>query len=248
MLNSFDIDNYKEHYELLSDNNPNSQESIKLYHEWYDSSRLLFDECIDHTDPDLIIFSSVDNSANGYGLRRNYDKIRSSYAVLMNRVKKGTTNNTENLSQQYSNKIFIVHGHDEVMKLSVARFLDSLGFESIILHEQVNSGRTIIQKLLDEIRDVSFAIVLYSPCDKGRGAKENELKPRARQNVVFEHGLLIGKLGTKRVCCLHSGNVEMPSDNDGVLYVSYDEAGAWKLQLAKEMKVTGLSVDMNLIK
>lgn len=242
------IENYKEHYELLSDKNPNSHESIDMYHKWYDTSRLLFDEWIDHTDPDFILFSSVDNGSNGFVLRRNYDKIRSAYAVLMNRIKKVTTKNMEKLSQHIFNKIFIVHGHDELMKLSVARFVESLGLEAVILHEQANSGRTIIQKLLDETSDVSFAIVLYSPCDKGCGAEEDVLKPRARQNVVFEHGLLIGVLGTEKVCCLHSGNVEMPSDNNGVLYVPYDDAGAWKLKLAKEMRGQGLSVDMNLIK
>lgn len=242
------IDNYKEHYELLSDKEPNSIEAIELYHKWYDESILLFDELIDNADPDLILFKSVDNGSNGYGLRRNYDKIRSAYAVLMNRIKKGTTKNMLKLSQSYSKKVFIVHGHDEAMKLSVARFVDNLGLEAVILHEQVNSGRTIIQKLLEETSDVSFAIVLYSPCDKGCDAKEDNLKPRARQNVVFEHGLLIGILGMGRVCCLHSGNVEMPSDNNGVLYVPYDDAGAWKLKLAKEMRGQGLSVDMNLIK
>lgn len=80
------IENCKEHYELLSDKEPNSHESIDLYHQWYDAARLLFDEWIDSNDPDLIKFCSVDNSGNGYVLRRNFDDIRASYSVLVKRI------------------------------------------------------------------------------------------------------------------------------------------------------------------
>jgi len=120
-----------------------------------------------------------------------------------------------------NNKIFIVHGHDEAMKEAVARFIARLlNIEPIILHEQANAGRTIIQKLLEETENLSFAIVLYSPDDLGKAREEEKLNPRARQNVVFEHGLLIGKYGMNRVCCLHKGNIEMPSDNHGVFILN----------------------------
>lgn len=143
-------------------------------------------------------------------------------------------------------KVFIVHGHDTAAKLEVARTLEKAGFEAIILHEQANAGNTIIEKI--EIHtDVAFAIVLYTPCDIGRATEANksEQKHRARQNVVFEHGYLIGKLGRKCVSALVKGNVETPGDISGVVYISMDDAGAWKMALAKEMENAGLSVDRN---
>ena len=145
-----------------------------------------------------------------------------------------------------SNKIFIVHGHDEAAKETMARTLQKAGFEAIILHEQASSGNTIIEKI-ERFSDVPFAVVLYTECDLGR-AKEKECgdeRYRARQNVVFEHGYLIGRLGRERVCALVKGNVETPGDISGVVYILMDDAGAWKYELAKEMRDAGLSVDSN---
>lgn len=145
-----------------------------------------------------------------------------------------------------SNKVFIVHGHDETAKLDMARTLEKLGFEAIILHEQPDAGRTIIEKF-EDYADVNFAVVLYTECDLGRAKEEPEgsEKYRARQNVVLEHGFFIGRLGRDHVCALVKGNVETPGDLSGVVYVPMDKAGAWKMSLAKNMKAAGLSVDTN---
>ena len=143
-------------------------------------------------------------------------------------------------------KVFIIHGRDNEAKESVARFLEKLNLEPVILHEQANEGRTIIEKF-EEHAQAAFAVVLLTPDDAG--ALENEkdkLRPRARQNVIFEFGYFIGRLGRKRVCALTKGNLEMPSDYDGVLYVPLDAAGAWQKSLVKELKAAGLDVDANL--
>lgn len=144
-------------------------------------------------------------------------------------------------------KVFIVHGHDDGAKETAARFVDKLGFKAIILHEQVDSGATIIEKLAKHT-DVGFAIVLYTACDIG-GVKSDldNLKPRARQNVIFEHGLLIGKIGRKNVVALVKGDVEIPNHISGMVYKSMDEGGAWKYSIAREMKSSGYDVDMNKI-
>lgn len=144
-------------------------------------------------------------------------------------------------------KVFIVHGHDDGAKNEAARFVEKLGFEAKILHEQVDSGATIIEKL-EKYTDVGFAIVLYTECDIG-GVKSNpeDLKPRARQNVIFEHGLLIGKIGRANVVALVKGDVEIPNDISGVVYKSMDTGGAWKYSIAREMKSSGYDVDMNKI-
>lgn len=143
-------------------------------------------------------------------------------------------------------KVFIVHGHDNEAKQELARVLEKSDFEAIILHEQPNSGKTIIEKI-ERYTDVGYAIVLYTECDKGRDKNvpiEQE-KSRARQNVVFEHGYLIAKLGRDHVCALVKGDVETPGDISGVVYVPMDENDAWKMQLAKDMQDVGLPVDMN---
>ncbi len=119
-------------------------------------------------------------------------------------------------------KIFIVHGHDNGLKNEVARFLEKLKLTPIILHEQASEGETIIEKI-ERYSNVGFGIVLYTPCDKGGLANDGaELKHRARQNVVFEHGYLIGKLERKNVCALVKNDVEKPNDISGVVYVSYE--------------------------
>jgi predicted nucleotide-binding protein len=145
-----------------------------------------------------------------------------------------------------SNQIFIVHGHDEAAKVSMARFISELGFKPIILHEQPNSGRTIIEKI-EAYSNVGFGVVLYTPCDIGSKKGEAALNKRARQNVVFEHGFLIGKLGRPRVSAFVKEDIETPNDISGVVYTNLDSAGAWKVQLAKELQAAGYKVDMNKI-
>lgn len=143
-------------------------------------------------------------------------------------------------------KIFIVHGHDIAMKESVARFVEGMGLNAVILHEQVNSGRTIIEKF-EDYSDVNFAIVLLSPDDRYyiEKSKSSDLQFRARQNVVFELGFFIGRLGRKVVATLYKEDVEIPSDYKGVLYIKYDNPGAWKVKLAKEMIEVGFQIDLN---
>jgi predicted nucleotide-binding protein len=144
-------------------------------------------------------------------------------------------------------KIFLVHGHDDHALHQTARFLEKLHQSVIILREQPNKGRTLIEKF-EDYADVGFAIVLLTPDDKG-GPKDcaaSDLRLRARQNVVFELGYFIGRLGRKRVCALYTEGIEIPSDYSGVLYTKIDASGAWRLELAKELKAAGLSVDMNL--
>ena len=97
---------------------------------------------------------------------------------------------------------------------------------------------------IEECSDVCFGIVLYTPCDKGgENKKRAVLKERARQNVIFEHGYLISKLGRDRVCALVKGDVEVPGDIAGIVYIKMDEAGAWKTKIAKEMLENKIDID-----
>lgn len=142
-------------------------------------------------------------------------------------------------------KVFIVHGRDEAAKQEVSRFIEKLGLEAIILHENASLGMTIIEKIEHYSNDVDFALILYTACDHGRGIHESTIPPkdRARQNVVFEHGYLMAKLGRENVCPLVKGNIETPNDMSGVVYVDLDNFGGWKNTVAKELKSCGYSIN-----
>lgn len=141
-------------------------------------------------------------------------------------------------------KVFIVHGRDNEAKQEVSRFIEKLGLEAIILHEQASSGMTIIEKIEHYSNDADFALVLYTPCDLGRGNHEshNPPKNRGRQNVVFEHGYFMAKLGRENVCALVKGDIETPNDISGVVYVNLDPNGSWKNDVTKELIACGYSI------
>jgi predicted nucleotide-binding protein len=143
-------------------------------------------------------------------------------------------------------KVFVVHGHQHGARDTVARFLEKLELEPVILDEEANRGRTVIEKFLDH-SDVAFAIVLVIGDDVGgvKGSDPTALRPRARQNVIFELGYFVGKLERERVCALYEPEVEMPTDFGGVGYVKFDREGNWQLLLAKELNAAGIKVDMN---
>ncbi|WP_050748579.1 TIR domain-containing protein [Halothermothrix orenii] len=143
-----------------------------------------------------------------------------------------------------NNKVFIVHGHNIEVKETVARTIEKLGLEAVILNERPNTGQTIIEKL-ENNSDVGFAIILLTPDDLGKAKSEDDYKYRARQNVLVEMGYFIAKLGREKVCPIFLEEVELPSDFDGILYVPYDASGSWKFILGRELKAAGYNIDLN---
>lgn len=145
----------------------------------------------------------------------------------------------KNLSHE---KVFIVHGHDNALKADLARLIEKQGIEAIILSEQANSGKTIIEKF-EEHSNVGAAIALFTNDDLGRlnqeGGKEAS---RARQNVVFEAGYFMGKLGRNRVILIAEKGVELPSDLQGVVYADTEH---WQFEVCKELKNMGYNIDLN---
>lgn len=141
-------------------------------------------------------------------------------------------------SRSTGSAVFIVHGHDDHMKEATARRIEGLGLKAVILHEQPDRNLTIIEKF-EQHADVSHAVVLFSPDDLVL-RPGGSVQARARQNVVFELGYFIGRLGRRGVTVLHTGDIEIPSDYSGVLYVPFDSPGAWKYKLAEELAAAGL--------
>lgn len=149
------------------------------------------------------------------------------------------------LVRPLTNRIFVVHGHDGEARETVARYLERIGFEAVILHEQANRSRTIIEKI-EANRDVSFAVILLTPDDEGC-AKGGTLEPRARQNVLLELGYFMAHLGRENICALKRGTVEIPSDFAGVVWEPMDDTGGWKSALARELEAAGHVIDWNKV-
>jgi predicted nucleotide-binding protein len=140
-------------------------------------------------------------------------------------------------------KVLVVYGRNQEVREQVARFLMKLELAPILLDEQAALGRTLIEKLESQA-GLSFAVVILTGDDLGALAAEpDRLRPRARQNVIFELGFAVGRLRRERVCALYEESVELPSDIHGVEYTPLDAAGAWRAKLARELYEAGLRFD-----
>lgn len=146
--------------------------------------------------------------------------------------------------------VFVVHGRHEGFKEAVARLLERCvaNADVIVLHEQVNRGRTIIEKLEHHAAGSTYAVVLMTADDHGRHSGEVELRPRACQNVILELGYFLGRLGRDRVVVLNEETIEAPSDILGIAYVALDPAGRWRYDLARELADAGLAVDLTNVR
>ncbi|WP_295924285.1 TIR domain-containing protein [uncultured Akkermansia sp.] len=164
-----------------------------------------------------LTFSNIENIAN---------HIKSlSYST----ISKATSN-----QRGISNRIFIVHGRDIGFRYEVKDFVKSIGLEPIILTEQASMSLTIIEKI-ENYSDVGFVIVLYTGCDEGRLKQSGNLRLRARQNVVFEHGFFIGKIGRNRVVAIKEDGVETPND-------IIERNKNWRNELIKELYGAGYTL------
>ncbi len=152
------------------------------------------------------------------------------------------------IGKNNSKNVFIVHGHDTNRLESIENLVRKLGYNPIVLFKEPDGGKTIIEKIENYSGDVCFCIVLYTKCDIGYEVnKQDEAKYRARQNVVFEHGFMIGTLGREKVCAvLENDDIETPGDISGVIYVRMTNDEIWQLKIAKNMKASGLDIDLNI--
>ena len=186
---------------------------------------------------------AVFDAFGGLHDERAFDDLSSKLVILKDNIDQyimKDTEETKNLSITNNKKIFIVHGHDETLKYNMANWLRSLDLEPIILHLTANMGiKTIIDKI-KENSDVRCAVVLMTADDLGKAKNEESLNPRARQNVVFEAGYFLGKLGEEHVILLYDHGLEAPGDLSGCVYIEADPYGGWKEQVRTEFKAMGI--------
>lgn len=144
--------------------------------------------------------------------------------------------------------IFIVHGHDNETKLEVHRFLSRVtGRDPVILHDEASRGGTVIEKFERVGSRAAYAVVLLTADDEGRANGAADLQPRGRQNVVFEFGYFVAKIGREMTALLYEPGVELPSDVAGLVYIELDRGGAWRINLVRELREVGISADLNKI-
>lgn len=139
-----------------------------------------------------------------------------------------------------SDKVFIVHGHNRQLRTEVKNVLLELGLNPIVLSEQVNGGKTIIEKFEEKSASVNYAIILMTADDEGRAKKDKYYKPRSRQNVILEMGYFMASLKRSNVFLLLEDDVEMPSDINGIVYASVHDN--WQQKLVQELRNCGYKV------
>ena len=150
-------------------------------------------------------------------------------------------------SSEPKDEVFIVHGHDLAVKEAVARFIEKIGAKPIILNEQASMGLTLLEKF-EKHAHIKFAVVLLTPDDAAHTVSNpRAVRFRARQNVVFEMGFFLGRLGRKGLCVMHRGDLELPSDISGVVHIELDSASGWQIYLARELRNAGVRIDLNRV-
>lgn len=171
-------------------------------------------------------------------------KSKAVFEVYLEELKENDVTPDNEATQDNSiskSKVFVVHGHDEALKQEVARIVEKQGLEAIILSEQANHGKTIIEKF-EENTDVGAAICLFTGDDYGKAKDVEDDNLRARQNVVFEAGYFMGKLGRENVILIANPEIELPSDLQGVVYTNEK---SWQIDVLKELKAIGYAIDFN---
>jgi len=226
--------------------------------EWKTRSKNIIDRSMADNSPAVILVNNaidIDTSGNYFS---KFEEVKSSLLTALENTKNALVEDvygelkqeeSENSSPALSNKVFIVHGHDTQLKSDVERFIHEIGLEPVVLHRQADNGNTVIEKF-EENSDVGYAFILLTPdeismtkdqMDVSEDARVTEF--RARPNVIFEFGYFIGKLGRSKVCCLHKGDVTIPSDLAGLVYKKVDDSvDAQAYAIIKELKNAGYEI------
>ena len=83
-------------------------------------------------------------------------------------------------------------------------------------------GRGYLEELMTELEKHDFAVLVLTPDDGVESRGDTQTSPR--DNVLFECGLFMGRLGRERtfIVCDRSTQMKLPSDLAGVSLISYD--------------------------
>lgn len=219
--------------------------AIDAFRIWYGHARALFSRYFAKDNEDYSAFINEYPGGRSYAYQVFYRNVYPHYVTLLDTINSIDNDVDKRKTIVRSNEVFIVHGHDLSMRDTVDGFLKRIGLKPVILANQSNEGRTLIEKFEQRTLKIDYAVVLFSDQeDVGRAHNETVLKSRARQNVILELGYFIGKLGRSRVCVLKKGNVEPPSDIHGFVSIDYEQTSSdWQKRVVVELQAAGYSVD-----
>ena len=132
--------------------------------------------------------------------------------------------------------IFITSSiRDLKMVSELSLLIESMGFDVIRWDQEgFSTGRTIIEAFESILSKIDAAIVLY-----GDGS--------ASPNVLFELGMLQGKLGRTKTIVLSSESAKLPTDLLGTIYLKYSKENMQSIMpnLQRELLHMGLLEDEN---
>ena len=148
-----------------------------------------------------------------------FDRIEGMLADLI-LESKSSSGKIDSSNLQRSDNVFIVYGHDEYAALQMEKIIRGFDLNPILLSDQANKGRTLIQKFLEEAKDIAYAFVLFTPDDNV--TNQSEEYQQARPNVIFELGWFCGKIGLENVSIVCKKGTKIPSDLDGIMRIDYE--------------------------
>ena len=227
------------------ESSPVASGTLEAFKVWYGHACTLFSRYFTTDDDNYSAFLNEYPEGKPYDYKDFFWKVYRHYLILLDKINRIENDVDKRKAIVRSNEVFIVHGHDLSMRDTVESFLKGIGLEPVILANQSNEGRTLIEKFEQRTLKIDYAVVLLSDQeDVGRAKTETALQPRARQNVILELGYFIGKLGRSRVCVLKKGTVEPPSDIHGFVSIDYEQTSSdWQKRLVVELQAAGYSVE-----
>jgi len=204
-------------------------------------------------------------------IKSNFDDIREEDFPDLKKVIYDLPKGEKTSERIMSNKVFIVHGRNHKPMKELKTMLEEFALDPVVLHEKPSASKTIVEKL-EKYSDVGYAFVVLTPddglfnlqtvveiADKTEAISTSQKKKDelffdsflkniskvARQNVILEFGYFMGLLGRDRVCCLYQGNVELPSDMHGIVYIPFKESvNEVEKKIAKELKEAGYKIKL----
>lgn len=201
------------------------------------------------SDKGGIINLFANGTINFQGQKTDKDNLQS--VILANNNGSDTFHGFEAMATKKA-QVFVVYGHDVDTRDQLDLILRKLELTPFILAKNGGEGKTIIEALESKINpsQCRFGIVLLTPDDIGYSRKDGEsnAKSRARQNVVLEMGMLIAALGRSNVAILKKGDLEVPSDADGIIYLPFkDHVKEIVTLLAKRLDDAGIKLSPKAI-
>lgn len=220
------------------------RKTSKDYREYYAKWKMQCLSYLDEIKANRIIVSNFQVAFGNFEFHHYEDRARIDdiigYLKGLSQEEKPLTKKKQKKSNDNNKSVFIVHGHNKALRNEVKTVLLELGLKPLILSEQANGGKTVIEKFEENSEQVNYAIILMTADDEGKAVKDNNYRLRARQNVILEMGYFMSRLKRSNVFLLLEDDIELPSDINGVVYASVRDN--WKFMLVKELKNCGYQV------